>query len=514
MIKIPSTEQIRELDRLTMADNGIVSLELTERAAQTVATALMKRWPAEGRDVVIFAGPGNNGADALVVARLLSVRGYAVKAFLFNTSGKLSADCRACANRLRESGMADFTEVTAQFEPPQLTAQTLVVDGLFGTGLSRPLSGGFASLVRLINSSQAEVLSIDVPSGVLCDTAVVSGGPVVEADVTFTFQLPKLQMLLPDTGSLFGEVNILNIGLSAERIAAMDCACLLLEEEDARAMLVPRAAFGHKGTFGHALLIAGRYGMAGAAVLTTKACLRSGVGKVTLRTAQMVTSIVQIAVPEAVVSPDRSDEVFSKAVAAEGFDAVAIGPGIGTDKATAQALIEQITHTDKPLVLDADALNILANHQGWLNQLPAGTVLTPHPAELRRLCRLHEGDDRDTFDAAKELAQQRQVYVVLKGHRTAVITPHGRVFFNSTGNSGMATAGSGDVLTGIIGSLLAQGHSALTACSLGVYLHGLAGDIAAEKLTEYCLTASDIIDHLPAAFKQLEGRGCGSCIEK
>ncbi len=503
MIKIPTTEQMRELDSLTMLDNRIVSLELTERAAQCVATRLMQRWTAGEREVVVLAGPGNNGADALVVARLISAKGYTVKAFLFNTSGKLTADCRACANRLRESGMADFTEVTAQFEPPQLTAQTLVVDGLFGTGLTRPLSGGFASLVRLVNASAAEVLSIDVPSGVMCDEAMMASGPVVEADVTFTFQLPKLQMFLPDTGKLFGEVQVLNIGLSTERIAEMDCACSLLEEADAKAMLVPRDNFGHKGTFGHALVIAGRYGMAGAAVLATKSCLRSGVGKVTLHTPQMATSIVQIAVPEAVISPDRSDEVFSKAVTTDGFDAVAIGPGIGTDKATAQALIEQIAHTDKPLVLDADALNILAGHQGWLNQLPPGSVLTPHPLELRRLCRLHEGDDRDTFNAAKELAQQRRVYVVLKGHRTAIITPHGRICFNPTGNSGMATAGSGDVLTGIIVSLLAQGYSALTACSLGVYLHGLAGDLAAAQLTEYSLTASDIISHLPTAFKKL-----------
>ncbi len=493
---------MRDLDAATIEDDGIRSILLMERAAQAVANAIMKRWP-RSREIVVFAGPGNNGGDALAVARLLFQRDYKVTAYLFNTTGSLSPDCKINSNRLRESTKVEFTEVTSQFEPPQLKSNMLVIDGLFGTGLSRPLSGGFASLVRLINDAPAEVLSIDVPSGIICEGFSELVGGAVKADVTFTFQLPKLQMLLPDTAGNFGEVEILDIGLSESRIADMDCPYALLEEADVKAMLVPRSPFGHKGTFGHALLIAGKYGMAGAAVLAAKACLRSGVGKVTLHGPQMNTAIMQISVPEVIVSPDKSDEVFATPQPVANYDAVAIGPGIGTEKATAQALIEQMTHTDKPLVLDADALNILAGHQGWLNQIPAGSILTPHPGELRRLCRIPDVADTQLFTAAMDFAALHQVYVILKGHRTAICTPHGRAYFNPTGNSGMATAGCGDVLTGIICGLLAQGHSPLTACSLGVYLHGLAGDMAARSFTEYCLTATDVIACLPAVYKHL-----------
>lgn len=500
MIKIPSIPQIQELDASTIADQGINSLDLMERAARAVSQHIMRRWGAT-TPIVVFAGPGNNGGDGLAVARMLSDQGYSVEVYLFNTKGSLSPECQANLERLKTCQPVKLTEVTAQFEPPQLTATTLIVDALFGSGLNKPLTGGYALLVKLINASPSEVVAIDLPSGMMWSPDAASSC-VVRANLTLTFQLPKLAMMLADKAEDLGEVEVLNIGLSAERIEAMSVDHYVIEESDIAPLLLPRAPFGHKGTFGTALLIAGQYGMAGAAVLAAKACFRSGVGKVILHTPQMNNSIIQIAVPEAIVHLDMADTVYTTPVTNINHDALCIGPGLGTDLATAAAFIKQVNHTDKPVLIDADGLNILSQHHEWLNILPAGTILTPHPGELSRLVS-RNGDSATLLSEACDLATRHKFYVVLKGHRTAICTPEGKVYFNATGNSGMATAGSGDVLSGIITALLAQHYTPLSACMLGVWLHGTAGDLAAEALTEESIMASDIIAYLPAAFSKI-----------
>ena len=503
-MKIFTSAQIRELDKYTIEHEPISSIDLMERAAKAIVRAITAEW---GRDmpVVIFAGPGNNGGDALAVARMLAEQRYQVDAYLFNIGGNLSDDCDA--NRKRLAGckaVKSFVEVTEEFDPPKLDRGMLVVDGLFGSGLNKPLAGGFASLAKYINQSSATVAAIDVPSGLMAeDNTYNVRANIVRADVTFTLQHKKLSFLFPENQKFIGELKVLDIGLSKEGMAAIPSPYSLLEEGDIRPRLLHRSVFAHKGDMGNALIIAGSYGMAGAAVLATKACLRSGVGKVAVCTPFRNNDIMQVAVPEAVMCLDKDDKYFSEAVEASGFDAVCMGPGLGQQESSAIALITQIRRTQAPVVIDADGLNILSSHRAWLQQLPKGIILTPHPREFERLAGIHYGDGYERLDSARDMAERLQAYIILKGHYSALCLPDGNVFFNTTGNAGMATAGSGDVLAGIITGLLARGYKQADACMLGMYLHGLAGDLAAHDVGRESLVASDIIKFLPQAFIRL-----------
>ncbi|MBP3788982.1 MAG: NAD(P)H-hydrate dehydratase [Prevotella sp.] len=503
-MKIFTRAQIQELDNYTIEHEPIKSIDLMERSARVLTRAITERWP-KSVPVVVFAGPGNNGGDALAVARMLMEQDYQVQTYLFNITGHLSADCAENKQRLSDKkGLPLYIEVKQEFDPPRLEKGMLVVDGLFGSGLNKPLAGGFASLVKYINASQAEVVSIDVPSGLMTeDNTYNVSTNIVKATQTLTLGQLKLSFLFAENQTYVGELRILDINLSKEGIAKMEAHYTFLEEENVRALYRPRHPFAHKGQMGQALVIAGCYGMAGAAILTTKACLRAGAGKVTVHSPKRNVPILQTAVPEAVLSIDREETIFTEGVATEDFNAVGIGPGLGTSEQTAITLIAQLRRTQCPLVVDADALNILANRRAWLQQLPKGIILTPHPKELDRM----EGKCVDSYERltkARELAERLQGYVILKGHHTAICMPDGHVVFNSTGNAGMATAGSGDVLTGIITALLARGYERPAACMLGVYLHGLAGDLAAAELGEESLMASDIINYLPKAFLRIQ----------
>ena len=487
---------------MTLAEGKLTSIELTERAATQCARFILTQYPDRKRPVQIFCGPGNNGGDGLAIARLLIESGYSeVNTYLFNIHGKLSANCQANADRLRKIASSEtFIEVRQQFEAPCCTSRTLIIDALFGSGLNRPLTGGYAALVKFINGAKADVVSIDIPSGMMCeDNTENTYETIVRATHTITFQIPKLAFMLPDMARLAGKVHVSEIGLSEEAIGQMATDYAITSKNDISPILRPRDPFGHKGTFGHALLVAGRYGMAGAAVLAARACLKSGSGKVTVHTPQRNNDIIQISVPEALVSHDAHETLFTTALVSSDFSSVGIGPGIGTDRCTALALIGTVSRCEVPLVLDADALNILSAHQGWLDQVPQGSILTPHPAEMRRLSPCPPGSF-SILQEARRTAARTKCYVLLKGHRTALCTPAGHVYFNPTGNAGMATAGSGDVLTGLITGLLAQGYHQEEACRLGVYLHGLAGDLAAANLGEESVTASDLIAYLPKSF--------------
>ncbi|MBR1414335.1 MAG: NAD(P)H-hydrate dehydratase [Prevotella sp.] len=502
-MKIFTAAQIRELDHYTIEHEPIKSIDLMERAARALTSAIVERWDIQV-PIVVFAGPGNNGGDALAVARMLGDQGYQVQTFLFNISGKLSAECAENKQRLiTKKGRPLLTEVTQEFDPPQLERGMLVVDGLFGSGLNKPLAGGFASLVKYINASQAEVVSIDVPSGLMAeDNSYNVRANIIRANLTLTLQHPKLSFFFAEHQQFVGELQVLDIQLSQEGIDKLDAHYTLLEADDVSPLLRPRDPFAHKGTMGHALLVAGSYGMAGAAVLAARACMRSGAGKLTVHTPRRNVNILQTAIPEAVLHTDREETTFSEAVATENFQALAIGPGLGTTEQTGIAMIAQLRRAQCPAVADADALNILAAKHAWLQQLPKGIILTPHPKELERL----EGQCTDSYERltkARLLAERVQGYVVLKGHHTAICMPDGHIAFNTTGNAGMATAGSGDVLTGILLGLLARGYDQRQACLLGVYLHGLAGDLATQELGEESLMASDIIQYLPKAFAAL-----------
>ncbi|MBR1548122.1 MAG: NAD(P)H-hydrate dehydratase [Prevotella sp.] len=502
-MKIFTSAQIHELDKYTIEHEPIASIDLMERAAQAITRAICTAWPAT-MPVVVFAGPGNNGGDALAVARLLAERSYRVSAYLFNISGKLSPDCTANKKRLEDTRrIHEFIEVREEFDPPQLDEGTLVIDGLFGSGLNKPLAGGFASLVKYINASPAKVVSIDVPSGLMTeDNSSNVRANIIRASQTLTLQLPKLSFLFAECQPYIGQLQVLDIRLSREGMARLESQYSIVEENEVRQLLRARSTFAHKGQMGHALIIAGSYCMAGAAILATKAALRSGCGKVTVNSPKRNIPILQMSVPEAVIQGTGEDTIFAEATDTDGFDAMGIGPGLGQSEQTSIAVIAQLRRSQCPVVADADALNILANHRAWLQQLPKGIILTPHPKELDRL-EGHSADSYERLSKASNLAKRLQGIVILKGHYTAICLPDGSILFNPTGNAGMATAGSGDVLTGILTSLLARGYKPREASILGVYLHGLAGDLAAQELGEESLMASDITRHLPQAFRRL-----------
>ncbi len=504
-MRILTGGQFRELDSYTIEHEPIASIDLMERAARAITDALLKRFGHEHR-FVIFSGPGGNGGDGLAVARLLAAEGGDVEAFLFNVTGQLNPDCATNLERLRQEENVLLREITSEFTFPDLRSSDIIIDALFGTGLSKPLSGGFAMVTKRINQMGSTVVAIDVPSGMMCeDNAYNDSTVIIRAKLTLTLQTVKLAFLFPENEKFVGEVQRLDIGLSKEGEASLKTHLWLTEPEDVRPLLRSRSRFAHKGTMGHALLVAGSRGMAGAAILAARAAFRSGVGKVSVHTPYANNDILQISVPEAIMEMDIDQEYISSAIDASNYQAIGIGPGLGQNRYTEVPLHDYITQQAAPMVLDADALNLLAEHREWLADLPTDCILTPHPKELERLVG-HCANSYDRMNRARGLAISHHCFVILKGHYTMVCAPTGEVFFNTTGNPGMATAGSGDVLTGILTSLLAQGYLSSEAAILGVWLHGLAADIAASTLSEESLTASDIINHLPHAFRSLKGK--------
>ena len=490
IMKIFPTSGIRQLDAYTIEHEPIASIDLMERAARALADAIMEQWPDTDTPFTVFAGPGNNGGDALAVARLMAEQGYRLEVFLFNPQGKLSEDCAVNRERLLQVEGITFHEISTQFAPPTLTADYVVVDGLFGSGLNKPLGGGFAAVVKYINASPAHVVAIDVPSGLM-------------GEDNTCLQLPKLAFLFAENEAYVGEWRLLDIGLSEEAIEETETDFELADDDELPSLLRPRGRFAHKGNFGRALLIAGSQGMAGASILSARGCLRSGVGLLTVHVPFCNNFMVQSSVPEAMTELDYNETRFSEPTDTDDYQAIGIGPGLGRDPQTVDAVLEQIRICQTPMVIDADALNALGEHRSGLNALPEGSILTPHPKELERLV----GKCQNSYERltkARELAKNVGVHIVLKGAYTAVISPSGQCWFNTTGNPGMATGGSGDVLTGVLVALLAQGYDTWTAARLGVYVHGLAGDIAARKQGRTGMTAGDIATCLPLAWKLLE----------
>lgn len=509
-MKILSSAQLKIVDAYTIEHDSISSTDLMERASAVVAERIKKQWSRE-TPVKVFAGPGNNGGDALAIARMLAKADYNVQVFLFNIAESLTPDCQINRQRLidlqneeRNKANTDnieLIEITSQFTPPRLQETDLVIDGLFGTGLSRPLNGGFASVVKYINASSATVVSIDMPSGLMCeDNTYNVMNHIIRAQYTFTIQYPKLAFFFAENEPYVGQWEILDAGIKDPDTEETATSYHIIEKSDLSPLLRRRSHFAHKGTEGHALLIAGKKHMAGAAVLAARACMRGGVGKLTIHTTESNTTTLQTSVPEAVLSIDSDPNCFSQSFDTGQYDAMAIGPGIGTAPYTVQAFIEQVSVSKCPMVVDADALNILGSHRGWIAQLPRHSILTPHKKELFGLISTTR-NSYEELERTRELAMRQQIFIIIKGAWSAIATPDGQVYFNPTGNPGMATAGAGDVLTGIILALLTQAYSPQTAALLGVYLHGLAGDLAAEALCQESLIASDLIDYLPNAFK-------------
>ena len=503
-MKVFRTSQIKNIDAYTIQHEPIPSVDLMERAANAIADWLVQHI-ISGRKVKIFAGPGNNGGDAWAVARLLSEQGFKnIQIYLLNISDRISEDSEINQQRLIKQNKAEIFEIKDADSFPVIESADLVIEGLFGSGLTRPLEGLAAEMVRHINLSGAEVVSIDIPGGLFGEgNAGNIKENIIKATTTLTFQFPKLSFFYAENEDFVGDWHILPIGLHPEIIEQTTADFYYITISDVRKIIRKRKKFTHKGTYGNALLIAGCYGMMGAAVIAAKACLRSGTGLVTTHVPRYGINIIQTAVPESLISIDQSDIMFTEFPELSKFEAIAVGPAISCKGNSGKALLNLLEAAGKPMVIDADALNILGNNREWLKIIPKNSILTPHPLEFERIAG-ESGSGYERNLRQIELAQELGVFIVLKGAYSSIATPEGHCFFNSTGNPGMATAGSGDALTGILLSLLAQGFTSEQAAIAGVYLHGLAADLAVLDIGEYSLMSSDIIDYLGKAFLKIQ----------
>ncbi|MCB0756399.1 MAG: NAD(P)H-hydrate dehydratase [Flavobacteriales bacterium] len=501
-MKVLTAQQIRELDRFTIENEPISSVDLMERAATYGFYAMDGLVEHFSSSLVYVCGKGNNGGDGLVMARLDVEEGWDVTVIVLEHMEEGSADFAKNLYRLSDETDVEVVHVRSMKEFPEIDPDAVIIDAILGTGLSRPLEGLLADAVHHINSLENHVVSIDIPTGLFAeDNANNNLERVIRADNTITFHCPKLSFLIPETGNLVGDFKVVDIGLMAKEMNPVS-PYEYVDGEELKKFHRQRPKFSHKGTFGHALLLAGSKGKMGAAQLATKACLRSGVGLVTAHLPSCGMDIMQVGVPEVMCSADSNENLLTELPKLEGFSAIGIGPGIGTDKDTANVLKRLLQDAKVKLVIDADGLNILSENRTWLSFLPKGTILTPHPKEFERLA----GKWENSFERLKlqqEFSAKYGAVVVFKGAHTTTTTPAGQTFFNSTGNAGMATAGSGDVLTGIILGLLAQGYAPEIAAVMGVWLHGAAGDAALASQTSEALIASDIISNLNSAFREL-----------
>ncbi len=498
-MKILNTNQTRRADNFTIESEPISSFDLMERASAAFTKKFTELYPGS-RIVQIFCGLGDNGGDGLAVARMLHQKGYDVEVFVVNYGGEPTKDFSA--NLKLAEKQLDIIEIL-KVEKIVFT-ESVIIDALLGSGLSRKLAGLLAEVVEKINNSGNEVVAVDSPTGLFTEEPNDNTDVSVRAIHTITFQSPKLAFLLPQNDEMVGAWHAVDIGLNLSFLEEIEIKYQLIDEELTQRITKKRTKNAHKGTFGSALLIAGSYGMMGAVVLAARACMRSGVGKLTVHSVSAGNEIMQISVPEAMFSPaadNKSGRInsFYYAEDLERFQAIGVGPGMSVDtnvRQTINVLIEVCRETNKPLIIDADGLNNIANSPLTIARLPEKTVLTPHPVEFRRLVGKTWKNDYERLELLKEFSAKKKVVVCLKGANTAVALPNGNVYFNNTGNAGMATAGSGDVLTGMILSFLAQGYEPPEAAILGVYEHGLAGDRAAAKRSQRAMIAGDIIEEI------------------
>jgi NAD(P)H-hydrate epimerase len=497
MIKILTSAQTRELDQYTIDHEPIASIDLMERACQAFTDWFITRFRQE-KKIGVVCGTGNNGGDGLGIARKLKELGYPVDVWVVHGSNE-SADFKINLDRL--ASYIKVSKISQSPTPDLFRGSDILIDALFGSGLSRPAEGIYADVISAVNESSAVRIAVDIPSGLSADSS--SQGVVVQADHTVSFELPKLAFLLPENQNAVGEWHLVNIGLSKEFVKTVSCQHFFVDARSIKKILRPRNKFSHKGSYGHALLVAGSFGKMGACILAAKATLRSGVGLLTVHVPNCGYPIIQTSVPEAMASADISENFFTSISGDLSYTAIGIGPGLGVDGETINAFAKTLKHFKSPMVIDADGLNILAEHQELFSLAPKESILTPHPKEFERLVGKW-ANDFDRLELQKKFSARHELIVVVKGAHTVTVFPDGQVYFNSTGNPGMATGGSGDVLTGLLTGLLAQGYSPQDAALLGVYLHGLAGDLGAQDLSMESLTASDLIDYLPEAFKKLK----------
>ncbi len=503
-MKIFTTSQIGEIDSATLQNQSISEYTLVKRVAGEIVNWLTENYLKQNTKVILFAGKGNNGNDAIAVAEMLAARGIECRLFLIERDKTNNIN-----SKTRDALLCDFSK-SSETEPviilnsrdiPHIPEDHLIIDGIFGTGLSGVPNGIYREVINAINSSTALVVSIDLPSGMICSNRVVNNGDsIIKADYTLTLEFPKYPLFIKEYAIYTGKWIILDIGLDKKTMDDLETKNFMIDETFIRSILKKRERHSHKGDYGHALLVAGSTGMAGAAILSAKSTLRSGAGLLTTALPANLLMIMQTSVPESichVINEDNQEIDLSK------FNAAAIGPGLGVSPLSVNVVEKFLSSYNKPAVIDADAINIIAKDQRLHAKIPVFSIFTPHPGEFARLT----GGWADSSGAIEKqigFSAKYRVIVVLKGAFTSVSTPDGELWFNSTGNPGMATAGSGDVLTGVILGLLAQGYSPKEAALSAVYIHGLAGDFALRSLGEESLIASDIIANLGNAFKKIK----------
>ncbi|MEL4309067.1 NAD(P)H-hydrate dehydratase [Joostella sp. CR20] len=499
-MKIFSSEQIRLVDKLTIEKQNISSADLMERAGTAVFNWMQNQLTTAQVKIHIFCGVGNNGGDGLVVGRQLLESGYNVSVYVVNFSEHRSKDFLLNYDRIK--GIKHWpTLITEDDDLPEIAPNDIVVDAIFGIGLNKPAAGWVTNLIKHINNSNAFILSIDIPSGLYMDKSLSANETAINASYTLTFQFPKLPFFLPETGVYTAYWEVLDIGLDPEFIYAENTNMQYITKYDILRMYKPRNRFSHKGNFGHALMIGGSHGKIGAVLMASEATLHAGAGLVTAFVPQCGYQTIQTAFPEAMVITDANETHISNISFEINPTVIGVGVGIGLHAETKNALANFLATNTKPLVLDADAINIIAENKELLQYVKGNAIFTPHPKELERLVGSWK-DDFEKLEKAKQFSKTHDVVVLIKGAYTVTVY-HEQLFFNSTGNAGMATAGSGDVLTGIITGLVAQGYNLLQAALMGVYLHGSAGDLAVQRSGVEALTATDIIDFTGDAFLSL-----------
>jgi ADP-dependent NAD(P)H-hydrate dehydratase / NAD(P)H-hydrate epimerase len=501
-MQILNAQQIRDWDLFTMENEPIASIDLMERAALACTDWLMEHILSNtNKTIDIFCGKGNNGGDGLAIARMLTQRGFSVIVHILEFGHLGTDDFQLNLQRIHETPV-EVRFISSRENFPELKEDGILIDALFGSGLNRPLEGLTAELVQYINEQSLLKIAIDIPSGLFLDSSV-NNNPVIKADHTLSFQCMKLAFLLPENQDYTGRVSILDIKLHKDFLKKTHSPFQLVDDELVRSIYRPRKPFSHKGTFGHALIVAGSYGKMGAAVLATKACLRTGAGLTTVRIPSCGYDIIQSVCPEAMALPDESEKTIgSLPVEIEKFQSIAIGPGIGTAEITRKMVAELLGNYHGKLVMDADALNSISGDMDQLRSFKGNAILTPHPKEFQRLFG-ETTNDYDRLELCRRKAKEYNVVIILKGKYSAIVTPGGMVFFNSTGNAGMAKGGTGDVLTGMLGALLAQGYEPEFAAITGCYLHGLAGDLSAMDFSEEAMLSTDLVERIGLAYQQL-----------
>ncbi|MBO7202280.1 MAG: NAD(P)H-hydrate dehydratase [Paludibacteraceae bacterium] len=502
VMKLFTAKQIREIDRLTIENRNISSLDLMEEVAIRIADCILQRYQ-NPLSSVIFVGKGNNGGDGLAIARLLSRRGWKISVVMCNDESTLSSDCQSNFNRLPQEVQILYYSETLDLSSFFLQ-KTILIDALFGIGLNRNLSLYWSGVIQKINElgqNAHHVISIDFPSGLPSDPNVLfNPQTVVKADWTISILTPKIVSFMPNSSVFLGEKTCLEMSdvFDQNVIEKIETPYFFIRKENV--ILPKRDVFSHKGSFGHALMIGGSQGMIGALLLSAESCLRSGVGLLSLLGPKRSIDSYQVRLPETMNLPFGYEEIQENEFDSLKYDAIGIGCGLGKSKESVNIVKWILSKSNNPIVIDADALNILSEHKDLLSQIPKQSILTPHPKEWERISGVSSADRWAQIEVAQLFARQYELNIVLKGAYSVVVSSQGELFFNSTGNPGMATAGSGDVLCGMILSFLAQGKKPIDAAITGVFFHGLAGDLATKELGEYAVLASDLCKKIPQSF--------------